>query len=368
MSAQVCRVCGSTVFSDNAEIVCRRCAKKHRSTGVAQLQPNAWHIIHTRYAAAISLEQWNEATERDWLNTEFPKLIPASCGCADAWKPLADQLDLSNAEAAFQSAWNAHNVVSTQHVQPPLPTITYAQCRAMYLGEQLGGRCVVTLATGAAAVETLGVSRPSLQAYAKHCGADYLELRGHTEPWWGLEKFRVRNLALAYDRCLFLDCDLLIDANCPNLFDLVPVDCVGIHDDYPLLSSHEWLAAERAEVFKSQSVPGLYTATCLNTGVVICSRQHADIWTRPVDPFPTSHCAEQIWIEYKASKYPIFKLPTEFNTQWWMKDFTARLSAACIAHWANCQTKANAMREFVKLNAVEDLRNSVQKLATSWHD
>jgi hypothetical protein len=98
---------------------------------------NPWHVIHTRYANAMHSDQWHEATERTWLNTEFPKLIPSSCGCGGAWQPLSDQLDLSTAEAAFRSVWAAHNTVSTQHCQPPLPAMPYDQCRSLWLGPKV---------------------------------------------------------------------------------------------------------------------------------------------------------------------------------------------------------------------------------------
>jgi hypothetical protein len=97
------------------------------------VKPNAWQVIHTRYADAIQSGQWDEASERQWLNTEFPKLIPASCGCGGAWKPISDQIDLSTPEAAFRSTWQAHNTVSTEHVKPAKQAISYERCRALYL-------------------------------------------------------------------------------------------------------------------------------------------------------------------------------------------------------------------------------------------
>jgi hypothetical protein len=98
---------------------------------------NAWQVIHTRYAKAIHSGRWDETSERTWLNTEFPTLIPASCGCGGAWQPLSDQLDLSTAENAFRSLWVAHNEVSTRHVQPPLPAIPYEQCRELWMGPRV---------------------------------------------------------------------------------------------------------------------------------------------------------------------------------------------------------------------------------------
>lgn len=302
---------------------------------------NPWVVIHNRYASAIKTNRWHEPTERQWLNSEFVKLIPC-VSCGNKWLEISPLMDLSTSESAFQSSWQLHNRVSQQHVNPPHDAIPYEHCRAIYLGEQINRLCVVTLATGPA-VPILEISRKSISEYARRCGADYIELRGTTEQWWGLEKFRVHNIAKAFERTLFLDCDLLIGDDCPNLFDVVPSDYVAMHDDYPYLKAVEWLDQERKTVFDSQHVEGCYPQKCLNTGVVMCSREHADIWTRPTDPFPTSHCAEQIWIEYLANHYSIFELPTELNTQWWMRDFGRLKANANITHWANCKDKAQAM-------------------------
>lgn len=307
------------------------------------LRYNGWHALHTRYANAIKTDEWDKATEQNWLTVDFAKLIP--CGtCGNKWLQISSLMDLSTPESAFRSAWQLHNRVSQQHVSPTHEAIPYEHCRAIYLGERINRLCVVALATGPA-VPILELTRQNIREYAARCGADYIELRGTTEPWWGLEKFRVHNIAQAYDRTLFLDCDLLIGADCPSLFGVVPSDSVAMHDDYPYLQTVQWLQDERRTVFESQAIEGSYPQRCLNTGVVMCSREHADIWKRPIDPFPTSHCAEQIWIEYQASRHPIFELPTEWNTQFWMLDFNQRKEEASIVHWANCKDKATAIQQ-----------------------
>lgn len=346
-------------------ITCEHCGKVYKSnvtplhcrcggvTGkyiepVKPIRYNAWHTLHTRYANATRSDQWHKQTEQQWLDFDFAKLIP--CGsCGNKWLEIRPLMDLSTPEAAFRSAWQLHNRVSQQHLSPPKQAITYEHCRAIYLGERINRLCVVTLATGQA-VPILEISRQSIADYARRCGADYIELCGTTESWWGLEKFRLHKIAQAFDRTLFLDCDVLIGADCPSLFDVAPSGSVAMHDDCPYLSSVQWLEDERKTVFESQTVEGSYPKTCLNSGVVLCSREHADIWTRPKDPFPTSHCAEQIWIEFLAGRFPIFQLPTEFNTQFWMRDFANLKESASILHWANCKDKATEMLNGVKLH------------------
>jgi hypothetical protein len=97
---------------------------------------NPWSVIHARYASAIQSNQWHEATERNWLTSEFSKLVP--CGsCGSKWLSLSATIDLSTAESAFKTLWQAHNTVSTEHVQPPLPAMPYDQCRELWLGPKI---------------------------------------------------------------------------------------------------------------------------------------------------------------------------------------------------------------------------------------
>lgn len=97
---------------------------------------NPWNIIHTRYACAIKTNQWHEPTERNWLDTAFSQLVP--CGsCGSKWLSLSSTIDLSTAESAFKTLWQAHNTVSTAHVYPPLPAMPYEQCRELWLGPKI---------------------------------------------------------------------------------------------------------------------------------------------------------------------------------------------------------------------------------------
>lgn len=103
---------------------------------------NPWLIVHTRIAAAIQSGQWNEAAEREWYAREFVPLVPKSC-CSDNWGPIERTLDWSSAEAAFRSWWSAHNEVSLKH--SGRPTITYEQCRALYLQQPSMDDCCVAV-------------------------------------------------------------------------------------------------------------------------------------------------------------------------------------------------------------------------------
>ncbi len=105
---------------------------------------NPWHIAHSHLASRLQSNTWSESTEREWYRTEFLPLVPRSC-CSDNWGPIAAKLDWSSAESAFRSFWAAHNEVSTKHVKPPLPAITYERCRALYLPQASMDDCCIAV-------------------------------------------------------------------------------------------------------------------------------------------------------------------------------------------------------------------------------
>jgi len=216
------------------------------------------------------------------------------------------------------------------------------------INEPQSDKLVITIAMGAYG-RLLDLSRPLMQAYAAKCGADYVELTNDTQPWWGLEKFRVRHFQKHYKRILFVDCDVLIRSNALDLFRIVPEDSVGIHDDLSSVLSNvrtmNWAYREREQLFGSQGVKlNTQLQKTLNTGVVMCSSHH-DIWQPMRKPFPGKHCDEQFWIEQQIERYPVFDLDRRFNTQWWFREFRSIKKDAWFVHFANAPDRERLMGE-----------------------
>ncbi len=71
--------------------------------------------------------------------------------------------------------------------------------------------------------------RASQRAAAERWGAEYVEI---TRPLFGwqdamLEKLHLDRHATSYERVVYLDRDVVVRADCPSLFDLVPEDHIG---------------------------------------------------------------------------------------------------------------------------------------------
>ena len=192
--------------------------------------------------------------------------------------------------------------------------------------------CIITVCSGQVYEDMFEKIRDRYEAYAEKCDADFVILSGYTQGWWGLEKFRIKPFVEAYERTCFLDSDIIIKSNAPNIFNMVPEGQIGVHDDWPYLIHKpfnflQWRDTERNSLVKSQVADENFDYathdTLLNTGVVLTSKRHADIWTPMKKQFPGNHCDEQFWIEYLILKkdYEVCKLPFSMNCQYWTDVF-----------------------------------------------
>jgi hypothetical protein len=247
-------------------------------------------------------------------------------------------------EGVWRGAW-------LEHERMPIELIPFAQWQPTVENvKPTKPRLIITVAIGKVFEELLKLTGPILERYARRCKADFVVLSDTTQQWWGLEKFRVAQFSQAYDRTLYIDADVILRENAPDLFKLVPPGYVAMHDDYPHLPSYEWLFNERQSILQSQGRPMDRTETAWNTGLVLCDHQHASIWSPPLQAFLPSHCAEQFWIESNAREYPFYRLPTELNTQYWMPRFAELHPAAKIIHLANCPNdqRVALAKEFIE--------------------
>ena len=199
-------------------------------------------------------------------------------------------------------------------------------------------RAIVTIAVGTNAIELLDLTGPIMAEYAARCRAQFIAITNPTQNWWGLEKFRLSAIASQFKRTLFLDVDVFVPQSAPNIFAAVPQGHVGIHDDWDHLSDPSFLANDVAELAKTQEIKPL-PHRCLNSGVVLCDREHAGLWAPPLHAFRPTHTIEQSWVEQsiRRSAIPVFPLQWRWNCQYWWSDFHDRMQEANFIHLANAE-------------------------------
>ena len=200
-------------------------------------------------------------------------------------------------------------------------------------------KALVTLAVGHHGQALLNVTGPIFRQYAEKVGARYVVIDSdQISPGYPLAaKFQLSKIVPHFDRTLFLDVDVLLANDCPDLFAEVPAGSVGIYDDHPDLQTHDWLQAEYRQLADSQGWPDPTPhPACRNTGVVVFDRYHADLWTPPEKPYPKFHCSEQHLVNLNLLRagHPVFELPKGFNFQWWSNKDSFATSTAPVLHFA----------------------------------
>ena len=239
-------------------------------------------------------------------------------------EPMASQLARKIAKRHFEVQWK--NVVAADRVK-----------------FDAGRRAIVTVAVGE--LDYFEMLLPAMQRYANRVEAELIVVRNKTQDWPLLEKFRVNRIAKQFEQTLFVDADVWIREDAPNLFERQRPGRVLIHNDWERLRSTKWLDAESTQLFSSQRINRGPLTRCLNTGVVVCDRSTADIWKPPQRKFSPTHCAEQIFVDHQIGER-FDALPTELNCQHWMPGFSEEWKSSPIVHLANCRNRKKWLRTF----------------------
>jgi hypothetical protein len=199
------------------------------------------------------------------------------------------------------------------------------------------GKAIVTMIVGTQAEELAQYTLPMIRKYATKCNADVLVIDRNTGDDYVLaSKFQIHSIAKRYAQTLFVDIDVIVKDNAPNLFTAFPRGAV-MHNDSAKLSRIDWFIGNLQDVCQSQNVP-LLPIEVWNTGVVVCDRASADIWTPPINTLPRHHLSEQTWVGVNAKRLgiEIQDLPSTMNWQWWFPDFGDNSKNAYCTHLASC--------------------------------
>ena len=139
---------------------------------------------------------------------------------------------------------------------------------------------VVTIAIGKKFEDQAKLTHPTLKAYADKIGAEFVVIDksfAPGTPHW--EKFQLYNLLVTYNRIIYLDTDIIVREDCPNLFELVPENKLGIFNE----GRFENRFASLQEAYREYDVPfpEKWDGTYYNTGVMVLSRRHRVLFKMP---------------------------------------------------------------------------------------
>ena len=127
---------------------------------------------------------------------------------------------------------------------------------------------------------------PIIKKFAKKWNADFMVLSKNVDcpddkHFYGKFHYRILeffDLLKDYDRILHLDCDVVINKNCPNIFDITPYDKIGtIFEDK---EKRQLIRLRRIAQIQAEWGDIGWKENYINTGVFLVSKPHAEIFKR----------------------------------------------------------------------------------------
>ena len=172
--------------------------------------------------------------------------------------------------------------------------------------------CVFTVTIGEYYKNLAVITHPIIQRYADKIGADFLVADESdktliTQKW---NKFMIYQLLNKYDRIIYVDTDLIIRDDCPNLFDVVPSDKLGMFNEGKYAPRLEYIQdASKAygeDVYK-------WNGKFYNSGVMVISRIHKQIFKPPILTDTIETDQPYINLRIAVDKIEMFDLSYNFN-------------------------------------------------------
>jgi hypothetical protein len=183
-------------------------------------------------------------------------------------------------------------------------------------------KAVVTLTIGQKFDALATLTHPTLKAYADRIDADFIVLSDMVtcqQPHWS--KFLLYDLLPDYDRIIFLDTDIIVRDDCPDLTKIVPSDKLGMFCEGHFTPRMESL--REAVVAYKEEIPKWDGRSYYNSGVMVMSKQHRILFKLP-DKLHKLGMYEQGYINLKIfrDEWKMFDLPYIYNRMTCMDELT----------------------------------------------
>jgi lipopolysaccharide biosynthesis glycosyltransferase len=139
---------------------------------------------------------------------------------------------------------------------------------------------VLTISIGDHYKKISELTLTSIQKYADKIGADFINISEFnpnfiTQKW---NKFYIHEFLNQYKRIIYLDVDILVREDCPNLFDIVPQNKLGMFNEGRYTPRFEFL--EQASEYYGEPLKE-WSPNFYNSGVMVISRIHKNLFKLP---------------------------------------------------------------------------------------
>jgi len=95
---------------------------------------------------------------------------------------------------------------------------------------------IVTVCIGDYYKQIARYTHPTLKTYAKKINAEFISIENNNPNYitQKYNKFEIYNLLNRFDRLIYVDTDIIIRDDCPNLFEIVPKTQLGMYNEVML--------------------------------------------------------------------------------------------------------------------------------------
>lgn len=181
------------------------------------------------------------------------------------------------------------------------------------------------------------ITHPLIKLYADKIDAEFMCISEKTisETTIHWEKFQIYDLLDKYNRILYFDTDLIIRKDCPNLFDEVPEDKLGMFDEAKFTDRSKELMIDICNKY-DEKLP-VWNGKYFNSGVMVISEIHKKLFKKPDKEIFSFY--EQSYLNMMLAKLNIemHELHYKFNRMPCLDSFTGEERYnSFIIHYAGC--------------------------------
>lgn len=219
-------------------------------------------------------------------------------------------------------------------------------------------RAVCVVAANDYAIKQLDITRERIINYAKKCNAQYIELNGDkAECYVMYNKYRIEQVTSVYDKTLYLDCDVIVSDDAPNIFSVCNEDKIYFANEWYILKSsslpvYKSLSRERKEI-ANLLLPNsdLKIGMQPNAGVMVIPNKLSHKYSQPEQPYPKKWCFDQhfLILGLQENEYQI--LNWRYNLEFMSNDFWDKLPYAYFIHTNGTKTEEYRLRLLKRLNS-----------------
>jgi len=216
------------------------------------------------------------------------------------------------------------------------------------LPKQKSDIAVCTIPANDIAMEQLNITRKSIKSYAKKCGADYIELSGDQCPEFPMyNKYRLYQITSKYEKTVYLDCDIIVKNNCPNLFETTPNDKLSAHCQKNTIYENQQIETKRnlteeknkvfngtMEVYKhiAETHKLKNTEYLPNGGVLVIPKSVCNLYKQPSQSYQKEWCFDQYYLGGHLDESNFHNLGEEYNNEFIKESFWKKLDSCYIIH------------------------------------